>query len=88
MNRGDQDYQTEQRDVKIAYGENAIATQVGKIRIVHLDNPTQQIIKERIEQVIADEVSGEAFDDCCPLCQEIKNESYDVVYDGFHLGDL
>ena len=70
-------------NVKIVYGQNAITTQVGKIRIVHLDNPTEQMIKKRIEEVIAEEISGDAFEACCPLCRQIKNEPYDVVYDGF-----
>ena len=81
MNRANQGYRT--NDVKMVYGKNAIASQVGNIRIVHLDNPTEQIIKKRIEEVIAEEISGDTFDDCCPLCQQIKNEPYDVVYDGF-----
>ncbi len=83
MNRVNQNDLAGLSDIKKMYGKNAIATQVGKIRIVHLDNPTEQIIKKRIEEVIVEEISGNAFDDCCPLCQQIKNEPYDIVYDEF-----
>ena len=83
MNRSDQGCRAGLNDVKMMYGQDAIATQVGKIRIVHLDNPTEQIIKKRIEEVIAEEISGDALEACCPLCQQIKNKPYDVVYDGF-----
>ena len=57
-------------------------TKLGHINIVHLDEPDDQTIRQRIEEVIKEEIEGTAFEDDCPLCRELKHRPYDVVYDG------
>jgi hypothetical protein len=64
------------------YGENALVTRIGHINIVHLDHPNDEIIQKRIEEVIAEEISGDAYEDDCPLCRSLRNKPYDIVYYG------
>ncbi len=63
-----------------AYGKNAVITRLGYITIVHLDNPDKETIRKRTEEVMHDEITGEAYDDDCPLCQMMKNQQHEVVY--------
>lgn len=65
-----------------AYGKNVIVTRLGKINIVHTDSPSDETIRKRIEEVIHEEIDGSPFEDDCPLCQDMKNHPYDVIYDG------
>jgi hypothetical protein len=65
-----------------AYGENAVITRLGYITIIHLDNPGKKEIQKRTEEIMHEEITGEAFDDDCPLCQEMKNHPHEVVYYG------
>ena len=67
---------------KAAYGEKALVTKLGKVNIVHLDNPSRETIRQRIEEVIREQITGEDFDDDCPLCQDLKNKPYDIIYHG------
>jgi hypothetical protein len=65
---------------KRPYGKNAIVTQLGQVNIVHLDRPSKETIRKRIEEVIREEIAGEAFFDDCPLCREFQKHPYDIVY--------
>jgi hypothetical protein len=65
---------------KKAWGENVLITTLGKINIIHQDNPSEEEISERIQEVLREELRGEAFEDDCPLCQEMSKHPYDVVY--------
>jgi len=38
-------------------------------------------IQKRKEEIMPEELAGDAFFDDCPLCQEFKNQPYDIVYD-------
>ena len=62
------------------YGESVLVTRLGKINIIHLDNPSENKIRKRIEEILSEEIKGESFEDDCPLCLEMKKHSYDVVY--------
>ncbi len=62
------------------YGKSVFVTRLGKINIIHLDNPSENKIRKRIEETLREEIDGESFEDNCPLCLEMKNHSYDVVY--------
>ena len=62
------------------YGENAKYVKLGQLNIVHLDNPSEEIIRKRTEEIMREELRDEAFFDDCPLCQEMKKHPYDVVY--------
>ena len=65
---------------KQLYGKSAIITRLGDITIVHLDRPNKKEIQKRKEEIMREELTGEAFFDGCPLCQEMKKHPYDVVY--------
>ena len=67
---------------KALFGEKALVTKLGSVNIVHLDEPDDQTIQQRIQEVIEEEISGNAFEDCCPLCRELRRGIYDVIYDG------
>jgi hypothetical protein len=69
-------------DHKHAYGEHVVVTRMGRINIIHTDNPSEETIKKRIDEVLHEEIDGDPFDDDCPLCQEFKLHPYDVVYTG------
>ena len=34
----------------------------------------------KITEVTAEEISGEAWEDDCPLCQMFKDEPHDIIY--------
>lgn len=65
---------------KQLYGKNAIVTRLGEITIVHLDHPSKKEIQKRKEEIMREELSGEAFFDDCPLCKEFQKHPYDIVY--------
>ena len=64
---------------KSIFGEKALVTKLGDVNIVHLDKPDEQMIRQRIKEVIKEEILG--GEDDCPLCKEMKGRPYDVVYD-------
>jgi len=47
--------------------------------IIHLDNPTDKQIKERIKEVESGHIDDD-LDDDCPLCQMLKGKQCDIVY--------
>ena len=59
---------------------NALITPLGKITLVHLDQPNDATIESRIREVLSEEIDGTAFEDDCPLCREMSKQPYDVVY--------
>jgi hypothetical protein len=61
------------------YGKNVLVSQVNGYNIIHMDEPTEEQIKQRIKEVL-DEQINEDFEIDCPLCQSIKNEPCDIVY--------
>ncbi|MDP8258795.1 MAG: hypothetical protein P9L90_05190 [Candidatus Aadella gelida] len=61
------------------YGKDLILSKVKNYNIVHLDDPTDQQIKDRIKEVEKDFIDDE-LDDDCPLCKMMKNKPCDIVY--------
>ncbi|MDD5421943.1 MAG: hypothetical protein WC592_02300 [Candidatus Omnitrophota bacterium] len=61
------------------YGKNAVVSLVNGYSIIHLDNPTDEQIKQRIKEVLEGHIDDDLEDDC-PLCQEMKGKPYDIVY--------
>jgi len=61
------------------YGENALISIVKNYNIIHLDNPTEEQIKQRIKEVLGGQIDDDLEDDC-PLCQEMKDQPCDIVY--------
>ena len=66
--------------IKKHYGQDAIIVRLGYINIIHLDHPSEQTIRERTEEIMREELNDETFFDDCPLCQEMKEHPYDIVY--------
>jgi len=72
-----------QRDdgsLKQQYGKDAIIVRLGQINIIHLDHPSEETIRQRTGKIMREELRDETFFDDCPLCQEMKNHPYDIVY--------
>lgn len=64
-------------ELKRLYGEEAIVTRLGKYNLIHLDNPDP----EEIERRIAEFDPNDLYEDDCPLCQMLREEGGEVVYD-------
>ena len=64
----------ELRDV---FGEHAVVNRVGRFNLIHLDNPTPETVEQRIGEFDPDDL----FEDDCPLCQMLRKEGGNVVYD-------
>lgn len=64
--------------IKIHYGKQAPFSILGDFCLVHLDNPDENIVKEREEEFLKDD----GIHDDCPLCQMQREEGGFVVYDG------
>lgn len=65
---------------KRAFGKEVLVTRMGQINIVHTDCPDNATIRQRIEEVIHTEIDANPFEDDCPLCQDLKNQPYDIIY--------
>lgn len=61
------------------YGKNALVSRVNGYNIIHLDDPTDEEIKQRIKEVLDDQIDNDLEDDC-PLCQMMRDQPCDIVY--------
>jgi hypothetical protein len=61
------------------YGKNVIVSRLNGYNIIHLDNPTEEQIRQRMKEVLDGQIDYDLEDDC-PLCQEMKGQSCDIVY--------
>ena len=61
------------------YGKNVMVSRVNCYNIIHLDNPTDEQIRQRIKEVIDGWIDDD-LDDDCPLCQTMKGQLCDIVY--------
>jgi hypothetical protein len=59
------------------FGEDAIISRVGRFNLVHLDQPDQEEIARRVAEFDPNEL----FEDDCPLCQMLRKQGGNVVYD-------
>jgi hypothetical protein len=66
--------------LKRRYGKGAVIVRLGHINIVHLDHSSRETIHQRTEEIMREELTGEAFFDDCPLCREFQKHPYDIVY--------
>jgi len=66
------------RDPTETYGEHVVVSEVGQFRLIHLDNPSPEEVTRRVGEFNPDQL----FEDDCPICQMLRNEPCDVVYDG------
>ena len=61
------------------YGKNVLVSRINGYNIIHLDNPTDEQIRERIKEVLDGNIDSD-FEDDCALCQTMKGQPYDIVY--------
>jgi len=61
------------------YGKNIIVSRINGYNIIHMDNPTDEQIKERIKEVLDGHIDDDLEDDC-PLCQMMEGQPCDIVY--------
>jgi hypothetical protein len=66
-------------DLKNAFGEDVIVSRIGPFNLIHLDNPSPEVVESRIAEFDPDEL----FEDDCPLCKMLREEGGNVVYDEF-----
>ncbi|RPJ87334.1 MAG: hypothetical protein EHM18_01655 [Acidobacteria bacterium] len=67
-----------EEELRGLYGDHALITRLGQYNLIHLDSPDPEEIARRTSEFDPDDL----FEDDCPLCQMLKNEHCDVVYDG------
>jgi hypothetical protein len=65
-------------DLRKMYGDEAIFSRVGGFTLVHLDQPSEELVSRRV----AEFDPGEFFFDDCPLCQMAMREGGHIVFDG------
>ncbi len=65
-------------ELRELYGPQTTIDRLGQYTLIHLDNPTSEERAKRLAEFEPDDL----FEDDCPLCQMLKNEHCDVVYDG------
>ena len=61
------------------YGKNIMVSRVNGYNIIHQDDPTEEQIRQRINEVLDGHADDDLEDDC-PICQSMKNEPCDIVY--------
>jgi hypothetical protein len=64
------------KEIRALYGDNAVISRKGSFVLVHLDNPSAALVRQRKREFDPKDV----FCPDCPLCQMLK-ESGVVVYD-------
>jgi hypothetical protein len=68
---------TTDADLKKAYGEDIIISRVGNFNLIHLDHPDAATIARRTREFDP----SQQFPDDCPLCQQMREQGCDVVFD-------
>ena len=61
------------------YGKDVMVSRINGYNIIHLDNPTDEQIRQRMEEVLDGQIDYDLENDC-PLCQTIKGQPCDIVY--------
>ena len=64
-------------DLKRTFGEDVVISRIGSFNLIHLDNPSPEMVERRIAEFDPNDL----FEDDCPLCQMLRKEGGNVVYD-------
>ena len=64
-------------ELKEMFGKEAVISRVGAFNLIHLDDPSPEMVEQRIAEFDPDGL----FEDDCPLCQMLRKEGGNVVYD-------
>jgi len=67
-------------ELKEVFGENVVISRIGPFNLIHLDNPSPELVERRIAEFEPDKL----FEDDCPLCKILREEGGNVVYDEFN----
>ena len=59
---------------------DAWVTPIGNYNIVHYDCPTDEEIRQRVQDAFKEIANEEEFEDNCPLCQLMKETPHNIVY--------
>lgn len=60
--------------------QDAWITPLCDYNIIHYDCPTAEEIEQRVSESINEIVSGEGFEEGCPLCEMMAKGPYDITY--------
>jgi hypothetical protein len=71
--------QRSDQELRDLYGEQALVSRIGHYNLIHLDSPTPEEMTRRVAEFDPDDL----FEDDCPLCQMLRQEHCDVIYEGF-----
>jgi hypothetical protein len=71
------------KEIRLLYGKGACISRKGSFALVHLDQPSLEVIQERTREF---DPKSYFFDDC-PLCQMLKDGGV-VVFDDSIEDDL
>jgi len=63
-------------EIRFTYGKDALISRKGRFVLIHLDRPSQALIRARTDEFDPDEF----FLDECPMCQMAKDSGV-VVFD-------
>jgi len=69
-------------EIAVLYGEDAIISRKGEFVLVHLDRPSQAVVRARTLEFDPERF----FDPDCPVCQLLKPGGV-VVFDDTEYGD-
>lgn len=64
------------REVRALYGAHAVISRKGRFTLVHLDRPSEAVVKQRTLEFDPNEF----FERDCPLCEQ-QREGGVIVYD-------
>jgi len=64
-------------ELKRMFGDDAVISKVGNFNLVHLDHPSEEEIRRRIEEFDPREL----FEEDCPICRMLREQGGNIVYD-------
>ncbi len=66
-----------EEELREVFGPDAVISRVGQFNLIHLDSPTPEEVTRRVAEFDPNEL----FEDDCPLCQMLREQGGNVVYD-------
>lgn len=64
-------------ELRELFGPDAVISRVGQFNLIHLDNPSPEEVTRRVQEFDPNDM----FEDDCPLCQMLREQGGNVVYD-------
>ncbi|HUV14542.1 MAG TPA: hypothetical protein VMY18_12930 [Acidobacteriota bacterium] len=66
-----------EEELREVFGPDAVISRVGPFNLIHLDSPTPEEVTRRVAEFDPEDL----FEDDCPLCQMLREQGGNVVYD-------